>query len=402
VNPTTGVVTGVASGTVVITATAEGKQGQVTVTVTDPQFLVASLASGSSSGHACAVRDGGAAFCWGENLRGQLGMGQFGGAGTQSYYLTPKAVAGGVAFASVVGGSDHSCGLTSGGTAYCWGSNYIFALGAGTSGDSAASPRAVATTQQFRSLALGASFSCALTAGGAAYCWGANGHGELGNGRVPVNAGDSVRAVAGGLTFSGITAGLYHACGLASTGAWCWGWNTSGQVGDSITDEFDARSKKKVPFAVIGGGQLVSVTAGTQHTCGTNAGGQAFCWGANARGQLGDGTITSRWNVASVSGGLTFARLTAGDLHTCGLTSAGEAWCWGDNRIGQLGDGTTTERHAPVRVAGGLTFRSLSASGVGTCGVTTAGQAYCWGGFMALGSGGGNNRSTPTAVSEPQ
>jgi alpha-tubulin suppressor-like RCC1 family protein len=84
----------------------------------------------------------------------------------------------------------------------------------------------------------------------------------------------------------------------------------------------------------------------------------------------------------------------------CGLTASGEAYCWGFNRWGQLGDGTTTDKSTPVAVAGGLQFTSLWAGGRRTCGVTTSGTAYCWGEdrYGALGDGTGINRTTPTPV----
>ncbi len=70
----------------------------------------------------------------------------------------------------------------------------------------------------------------------------------------------------------------------------------------------------------------------------------------------------------------------------CGLTASGEAYCWGFNRWGQLGDGTTTDKSTPVAVAGGLQFASLWAGGRRTCGVTTSGTAYCWGEKAKIGT----------------
>src|SRR5207245_874294 len=99
-------------------------------------------------------------------------------------------------------------------------------------------------------------------------------------------------------------------------------------------------------------------------------------------GQLGDGTSTQRLSPVLVAGGLTFAAVTAGrgegDTHTCGVTPGGAASCWGANAYGQLGDGTMTERLTPVLVAvpAGVTFAPVSAGGYHTCGVTPAGAAY--------------------------
>ena len=101
-----------------------------------------------------------------------------------------------------------------------------------------------------------------------------------------------------------------------------------------------------------------------------------------------------------VSGGLSFASVNAGGALTCGVTSDGDAYCWGENSSGQLGNGTTTDRHTPVPVEGGLSFASVNNAALHTCAVTTAGVAYCWG-FNSdgqLGDGSTTNRLTPVRV----
>jgi alpha-tubulin suppressor-like RCC1 family protein len=95
----------------------------------------------------------------------------------------------------------------------------------------------------------------------------------------------------------------------------------------------------------------VRVTAGYRHSCGLTSQGQAYCWGANDLGQLGDGSFTERLVPTLVGGALTFAYIKAGDLSTCAVTTTGVAYCWGDNEYGQIGDGTRTSSNTPVKVA---------------------------------------------------
>jgi len=140
-------------------------------------------------------------------------------------------------------------------------------------------------------------------------------------------------------------------------------------------------------------------------SCGISAG-QAYCWGSNLHGQLGDGTLTRRTRPVAVKGGLSFAQVNTGGGHTCGVTSSNLAYCWGWNGRGQLGDGSNTERTRPVRVAGGISFRAAAVGGGDgghSCGLSTANRAFCWGfnAFGQLGDGSTINRSRPVAVLGP-
>ncbi len=185
----------------------------------------------------------------------------------------------------------------------------------------------------------------------------------------------TVAVVAAG--FSRLTAGLVQTCALISSGAaYCWGLNTAGELGDGTT------TSRMSPVAVTGGLTFGSLVAG-YHTCGLTGNGTAYCWGDNSYGELGDGTKTDQSSPVAVVGGLLFATLTASGSHTCGLTGSGAAYCWGVNSgsydAGALGDGTTTDQSSPRAVTGGLTFTSLTSGFHHTCGLTANGTAYCWG-----------------------
>jgi alpha-tubulin suppressor-like RCC1 family protein len=127
--------------------------------------------------------------------------------------------------------------------------------------------------------------------------------------------------------------------------AYCWGYNYRGNLGRgywSLTEY--------TPEPVIGGHVFQSVNTGC-HSCGLTGEGDAWCWGYNPYGQLGLGYTSLReLTPQAVIGGHTFAYVSAGVLHTCGATTAGEAWCWGDNQRGEVGDGSYTDRAQPVFV----------------------------------------------------
>ena len=288
---------------------------------------------------ACGLTAGGAAYCWGDNALGEVGD------GTLTQRLTPTPVAGGLVFASLTDGF-HTCGLDSGGAAYCWGYNFYGELGDGTTTNRSA-PTSVAGGLVFASVVAGQAHTCGLTTGSDAYCWGSNDYGALGDGTSTQHL--TPTPVAGGAVFTSLTAaslppGYAHTCGLTAAGAaYCWGDNTYGELGDGTY------TQRSAPVAVQGGLVFASITAGVYHTCGLTAGGAAYCWGDNTLGELGEVT-TGGLTPAPVAGGLVFASLTAGYLHTCGVTTRGATYCWGDNGNGQLGDGTTTNRSVPTAV----------------------------------------------------
>ena len=152
--------------------------------------------------------------------------------------------------------------MVSGGTAYCWGGNYFGQLGDGTGGnggDQSANrlvPVAVSGGRTYTALAAGDAHTCGLATGGTAYCWGYNGNGQLGDG-TSGNGGDQSAdrlvpvAVSGGRTYTALVAGGEHTCGLATGGtAYCWGWNAYGQLGDGTSGNGDSSADRLVPVAV--------------------------------------------------------------------------------------------------------------------------------------------------------
>jgi alpha-tubulin suppressor-like RCC1 family protein len=193
--------------------------------------------AGAGALHSCAVTTDDRAYCWGRNDNGELGD------GTLRLRLKPVLVAGGFDFRVVLARPvigdrfSSTCGLTTDDRAYCWGSDRMARLGNG-SDDSSVVPGPVAGSLLFDRLSVGGSHTCALTPAGAAYCWGWNGRGQLGDG------GDRLRgrptAVTGGLAFSRISAATWgqHTCAIASGGAaYCWGYGGSGQLGNGGAED---------------------------------------------------------------------------------------------------------------------------------------------------------------------
>ena len=360
---------GPSAGANTLIATSRGAVGsRVTFTATGTLGFTATRLSAGWL-HTCAVTTGGAAYCWGDNSFGELGN------GTTTGSTAPAPVSGGLTFTTISAGIDFTCGITTTQAAYCWGDNSGGKLGTGTT-TSTTAPAAVSSNASFATISAGDIGACAVTTGGAVYCWG-------GSNTAPVLA-------SGDLTFVMVSASSWENCGVAPGGAaYCWGDNSFGELGNGTT------TGSAVPVAVSGGLSLASVTSGARYACGTTTSGAAYCWGDNADGELGIGTTTGPEQCASfagttvpcsttpvpVSGGVAFAAVTAfaGIFHTCGVTTAGAAYCWGPNFYGEIGVAPPTSATAPVPVPGGLRFVAVSTGQTHTCGITTSGAVYCWG-----------------------
>jgi len=182
--------------------------------------------------------------------------------------------------------------------AYCWGSNGYGQLGDGTVGTNRSAPVDVSGGRAFTALVAGSNHTCGLVSGGTTYCWGSNLFGQLGDGTSGYGTDRTAPvAVSGGRTFTALVAGGYHTCGLVSGGtAYCWGGNYSGQLGDGTT------SQQLAPVEVSDGRVFTALVAGGNQTCGLVSGGTAYCWGDNSFGELGDGTSgTNRRSPVAVS-----------------------------------------------------------------------------------------------------
>lgn len=448
---TDGEVVGILVGTAEITATAEGKTGRSTISVNTLNTPVATItiapANSRVSGGATkqltpSFRDTngnvltGRAVSWSSSNPDRATVSPS-GLVTASPVDAPVVITATVdgrsatasieiiTFVRMSTGGFSSCGLTAAGSAYCWGFG------------SDANPTKVPTDVRFISITSGNFHHCAFTELGIAYCWGDNGSGELGSGsfgpRSPVPV-----PVAGGYRFVSLAAGSSATCGTTSErDVYCWGrmWGT-----DDLYQSFNPQNTAQPRYvggdmvAVVAGGDggfcsinlaglvycweleylyrnslrttlppirgpvstthfFTTVRRGNGHACGIVVSGQAFCWGKNESGQLGDGTTVAK-GPTLVGGGLLFETLApgggtvfvngsplpTGGNFTCGMTLGGKAHCWGGNAAGQLGTSIqSVSVLTPQPVADGITFTGLRSGWLHTCGIAVGGAALCWG-----------------------
>jgi alpha-tubulin suppressor-like RCC1 family protein len=366
--------------------------------------------------HACG-RTANGSFCWGSNWAGQIG-GVTGNTGSDSI---PSLVQGTQVFTQVTAGQYHSCGLTAAGAAFCWGYNGNGQLGINNAGiNNSAVPLAVVGSLVFASIEAGGAHTCGITtASGVAaidrqvYCWGYNGQGQIGDGLVigttpqyliPTRVVNPLQTTT---RATQISAGSSHTCARAlDANVYCWGYNEYGQLGNGTVLNASGNGGISVatPQQVLGGFAWTSISAGNIHTCGirTNhaTSNPIMCWGNNGNGQLGIGGTTNFSTPQEVSN-LNWISVSAGGAHGCGVLSGGQGYCWGYNGDGRLGDGTTTSIATPVPISGTLNLVSIHAGQQSACGRTGTGGVFCWGPNHSgqLGSPGtGGIKNVPTQV----
>jgi hypothetical protein len=289
---------------------------------------IAQLAVGGCT--ACALDQQGNATCWG--------------------YAAPAPSG---TFVQVHPGRTVSCALDSSGNAYCWGSNASGGLGTGS--DAGALTYGQVLGGPYRTITGGQDFACALDMSGAAFCWGNDNEGQIGNGTLPdggVNPNAyfvvlSPTPVAGGHTYTTISANVFNACAVATDGTgYCWGSDENyGVLGTGAVGDHYVPTRVAMPNGV----SLQDIEDGTEAACGLTTTGSVYCWGSNRYGALGqgsedDGGVAAYPTPMLVPGLPPIASITADSFSACAVSSTGARYCWGFNGAGQLGDGTTSNR----------------------------------------------------------
>ncbi len=352
--------------------------------------VTTTLGSVAAGGHhTCARIQDGTVRCWGTNFAGQLGD------GTTTQSSTPVTVSGVSSAILIAAGNLHSCVFLSDASVRCWGSNNAGQLGNGSFTDSSTPVTPTGSPTFGGGLTAGLFHTCGARADLTIQCWGNDGAGQLGNGTAAGISTTPVTVLGVNSTTSDHAgdAGNFHTCAVVAGGAVkCWGANFAGQLGNGTTAD------SSTPVMVAGISNATKVGAGQNHSCVVLSDGTVRCWGANFNGQLGDGTTTNSLTPVQVSGITTAMQVAAGSDHTCALLSDGTIKCWGANVNGQLGNGTTTNSLIPVPVTGISTATHITAGDDNTCAVISGGTVRCWGTNFSGQLGNGTNIDSPTPV----
>ncbi len=353
---------------------------------------------------------GGKLYCWGYNYYGQLGNGK---SGFDTIYDTPQMVDNGDEWKAVTTGGKHSCGIRMASTSdriydpfiFCWGRNnncqvndsycsdeytWLFEYPSWTQWD---------IHGGWTGISAGYNHTCAILKG-ELYCWGSNTSRQIGTGR-PINVERATR-IGFRDDWEYVSGGFSHTCGIAGGELFCWGSNLNGETGTG-SSHYQIYTPAKVGERT----DWQVVSTGLRFSCGI-AGGDLFCWGSNAFGKLGNNENCGNFEdwecerenkpVKVLSEINNWEKVSTGDNHACAIAE-GELYCWGKRAEN---DYEITYTSFPVKIEGIEGWTEISCGLEHTCGIAK-GETYCWGNNEKgqLGIGSTDNVYSPQLVEYP-
>ncbi len=359
--------------------------------------------------HSCARLEDSTVRCWGSDQLHQLGN-----AADSLLGSLPVAVEGLNEVVQLAAGDEHTCARRQDGSVWCWGvgdarlgdggngeergrvpvpvdsealalgliagASYSFMLTAGENADEAvlmgwgvyasgfplhdqSSPVLVSRLPPTRSVIPGYGHNCALLEDGDVACWGLNVVSQLGFENAEGQSFLTIhppgiepgwtedRRIQGLGPMTELALGEAHTCARNEAGeVRCWGRNTHGTLGAVTTGE-NPHNLDMTPVPGLPAAQ--QIISGAHHNCARTANGAVACWGANDRGQLGDGETSEEAGeqIRMVVELPPARQLAAGKHHSCAVTEPdGEVWCWGANEHGQLGYLPLVQTDIPVQI----------------------------------------------------
>lgn len=302
---------------------------------TDANWMEVSIASY----HILALKTDSTLWAWGNNSSGQLGDGTF------TDRATPTRV-GTHTWLKISTGPNSSYAIRSDSTLWAWGGNRFGQIGDGTTTDKNIFTQ-IGVGSKWKSISANYNHTLAIKADGTLWAWGDNSFGQLG---IGTNIQKSVPTQVGmGNSWSSLseTIGSQFSLAIKTDGTlWGWGYNNYGQVGNGSTGS----GVFSIPVQIGTATDWKKVSTGSDHTLALKTDGTLWGWGANYRGQLGDGTTINKTVPTRLGSGTNWQKIAAGQAHSLAIKTDATGWAWGYNGFGELGDGNQVDSYIPILI----------------------------------------------------
>ncbi|MEK2688323.1 Ig-like domain-containing protein [Bdellovibrio sp. GT3] len=363
----------------------------------------------ASTGNTCGILSDKSMKCWGRNQNGQVGD------GTTTQRSSPTTVSGGITWAQVATSQSWACAISDAAASpasalYCWGAANSF----GKSGvNSSTTPLLIDDTNTYQKVSLGNNHGCAIRTDGTLICWGFNSSGQVGD--ASTSSVSVAKVIDSPNKYQDISLGYIHTCGVTTTNLLrCWGENDFKRLGNNSTTDSTS------PISILSTTAFNKVAAGNEHTCAISTTGQLYCWGNNNFGAAGSTSpATLKGYPYQMDNGVVYTSVTAGYQYSCGITSTNVLKCWGNGAYGMLPLGrlrpalNSATSGAPIVIDSGVNYAQASVSfvgltspniltGISACALTTNGMLKCWGSnlYGELANGANSYPSAPVTIDQ--
>jgi uncharacterized repeat protein (TIGR03803 family) len=306
-------------------------------------------------------------------------------------YQTFVLAAAGTGFTSISASKqgEWSLGIRANGTLWGWGTNTY-----GNLGDASTTQRRTlvqaGTATSWRQVSAGTDHAVGTRTDGTLWAWGRNNNGQAGQGSLTTTQYTSPTQIGTATDWAWVVAGANHCVAVKTDGTlWAWGLNSSGQIGQGSTSTTATLAPTRIGTGTTWAQTGAALHAGGDFTLALQTNGTLWAWGANASGQIGDASTTTRSAPVQVGTATTWTRVIAGASFSGALRTDGTLWVWGTNVNGMLGDGSLTNRTSPVQLGTDTNWNRLAAGNAFFLATRTNGTLWSWGfnGVGQLGQG---------------
>lgn len=303
------------------------------------------------------IKADGSLWMWGRAAYGVLGNGS-----TVNRSSPVQTLSGGTNWKSVSIGCTNTAAIKTDGTLWIWGDAASGNLGDNSVTAKSSPVQTIASSNNWKQVALGNQNAAAIKTDGTLWTWGSNAFGKLGNGTT-ANTSSPIQTVSGGTNWNSVSAATNNTAAIKTDSTlWLWGYNTYGIMGDNT------RTNRSSPVQTLDGGTgWKEVSIGTRNAAAIKTDGTLWVWGDGAQGRIGDDFAIDRSSpVQTISGGTNWRQLNVSGTHIAAIKTDGTLWLWGQGCFGQLGNNVSTasiasNRSSPVQtVSVGSTWRCVT------------------------------------------